>query len=299
MKKIEYLYQKYATEMQNLPDQPVMDRDMFEKIISDRLASMKCVDRYEEDKLVGMLYYECWEEEDVMHCHIPEYGYYADSEKTLIRLFQKLTDEVVGDKRCEFSVNLYAHDMESIQTFHMMQFGMMSEKGVNKLTSTNAAIPDSYEIRALTKNEIEMLWTDIWENTSAIVEHLRKSPVFYPGYEFTEEVYKEFFMDEDTELIAAFLEHELVGIIEWNRESDTLSCGEQTSVNVGEAYVSPTLRGTGLAEALLSYAQMRAKQQGAEYMWVEHGTANPNARGFWNKYFHTYQYELVRTIESI
>lgn len=31
-------------------------------------------------------------------------------------------------------------------------------------------------------------------------------------------------------------------------------------------------------------------------MWVEHGTANPNARGFWKKYFKTYQYELVRTI---
>ncbi len=27
-----------------------------------------------------------------------------------------------------------------------------------------------------------------------------------------------------------------------------------------------------------------------------HGTANPNARGFWNKYFMTYQYEFVRTI---
>lgn len=55
-------------------------------------------------------------------------------------------------------------------------------------------------------------------------------------------------------------------------------------------------RGAGLARELLQYAQARAKHEGAEYMWVEHGTANPNARGFWNKYFSTYEYELVRTI---
>lgn len=51
-----------------------------------------------------------------------------------------------------------------------------------------------------------------------------------------------------------------------------------------------------LAEALLRYVEARAKCEGAEYMWVQHGTANPNARGFWNKYFSTYEYELVRTI---
>lgn len=33
-------------------------------------------------------------------------------------------------------------------------------------------------------------------------------------------------------------------------------------------------------------------------MWVEHGTANPNARGFWNKYFDTYRYELIREIKN-
>lgn len=37
---------------------------------------------------------------------------------------------------------------------------------------------------------------------------------------------------------------------------------------------------------------------GYKYMWVEHGTANPNARGFWNKYFTTCHYELVRRVEQ-
>ena len=47
----------------------------------------------------------------------------------------------------------------------------------------------------------------------------------------------------------------------------------------------------------LQYLEVENKgEKGYKCMWVEHGTANPNARGFWNKYFLPYQYELVRTI---
>lgn len=41
-------------------------------------------------------------------------------------------------------------------------------------------------------------------------------------------------------------------------------------------------RGTGLSETLLRFAEKRALEEGYKNMWVEHGTANPNARGFWN-----------------
>ncbi len=71
------------------------------------------------------------------------------------------------------------------------------------------------------------------------------------------------------------------------------ACG---SVNVGEAFVYPEFRGTGLSYQLLKFAEKHAYNGGARYMWVEHGTSNPEARGFWNKYFTTYQYELVRVI---
>jgi ribosomal protein S18 acetylase RimI-like enzyme len=97
-------------------------------------------------------------------------------------------------------------------------------------------------------------------------------------------------------LIAAFYGRSLVGIIEWNLEEDSFMFGKRKSVNVGEVYVKPSLRGSGLVKALLNTAENRAMNAGFEYMWVEHGTANPNARGFWNKYFQTYQYELVRTV---
>lgn len=103
-------------------------------------------------------------------------------------------------------------------------------------------------------------------------------------------------MSEDTKLIAAVHNDELIGMIEWNLDANHLMGGRK-SVNVGEIFVLPQYRGTKLSVKLLETAEKRAKEAGYDYMWVEHGTANPNARGFWNKYFATYQYELVREIK--
>ena len=147
----------------------------------------------------------------------------------------------------------------------------------------------------LTKSDILNNWNRIWEHTEEIIKHLQNSPVFYPGNEFTEELYRDFYMSEETEVIVAYDKAEIIGMIEWNKEANMLMCGEN-SVNVGEIYVMPQYRGTKLSEQLLNMAIKRAKQAGYVYMWVEHGTANPNARGFWNKYFETYQYELTRVV---
>lgn len=52
-----------------------------------------------------------------------------------------------------------------------------------------------------------------------------------------------------------------------------------------------------LAQSMLKYVSDILSQEGIHRLWVEHGTANPNARGFWNKYFTSYSYTMVRDIE--
>lgn len=53
----------------------------------------------------------------------------------------------------------------------------------------------------------------------------------------------------------------------------------------------------GVAQALLHLLEADLRAAGVEYEWVEHGTANPTARGFWNKYFETVEYEFIREIK--
>lgn len=281
--------------MKTIAGDSLMRKEDFNEMISSELQEMCLIATDEECYEKGFIYYRVWTDEDA-HCFIPVYGYYAENEKTTVRLFQMLAETVVKDKPCDFSVHLYRDDPECINAFHMMQFGTMSEKSLTRLEKADTDTKHSANIAVLSKEEISEKWSEIWQATEQLIEHLRKSPVFYPGKEFTESVYKEFFSDESVELIAAEDNGRLVGIIEWNHENNELLDPDLKSVNVGEAFVCPEYRGTGLALQLLTAAKERAYLAGARYMWVEHGTANPNARGFWNKYFTTYEYELVRRI---
>lgn len=287
------LYEKYCAQMGGVLRGHLMREDEFAAMAAPELADMKLVEA-NDCAQPGFMFYRQWED-DHAHIEVPVWAYAAADRKTAVRLFQKLADEVVRDQTCEFSVSLYSSDDVCIQAFSMLQFGIMSETCIRKLDALSAEAA-AWEIKPLTKPEISAAWPEIWDATGRIIAHLRESPVFYPGREFTEEVYRDFYMDEDTELIAAFDRGRLAGIIEWNREKNSLLSPCSLSANVGEAYVYPDYRGTGLARQLLHCAEKAAREAGNQWLWVQHGTANPNACGFWNKYFQTYQYEMVRTI---
>lgn len=295
MDKIAFIYEKYNDQLQHMASCERMTEEKFCTYVSEALSGLEYVE-IEEEGSYGIMHFDYRQSEGRSYCYIPVYGYYSDSEKTTVKLFQKLAKCVACNGVCEFFVHLYSCDTASIQAFHFMQFGTLAEKCIKKIDSFPEIVVPGFMIRALTKTEIDSRWKEIWHAINQILLHLRESPVFYPGTEFTEEVYRDFFMSDHVELIAAFYGEEIVGIIEWNLEDNRLMCGKN-SVNVGEIYVSPLFRDKKLSKALLKTAEKRAKDAGFNYMWVNHGTANPNARGFWNKYFETYQYELVRTID--
>ena len=296
---MEKLYEKYMLERY---DNTVLDDisfDIFKEKIGDKLSEMNSIRVDDGVGGQGVIYYSMWTADGVQICHVPVYGYYGSSEKILSKLFCKLSEKLMENGDTEYQVDLYAHDHEALKLFAMMQFGFIYEQGRMAIIDDGCRLSGDYVIKTLSKAETEEHWDEIWTLTKAIVEHLKQAPVFYPGHEFTEQVYKEFFMDPGTNLHVAFSrENKMIGMIESNSESDELAFQSTRSVNAGEIYVIPEYRGSALAGDLLRYAADYEKEKGAEYLWVGHGTANPNARGFWNKYFNTYQYQLVRKIEK-
>lgn len=295
---VEKLYEKYLLEHSHNALLEDIEFVRFQEMVNDKLSNMECIRIDDGAKGQGVLYYSLWREDSIQICNVPVYGYWVSSEKILSKLFCKLSDEIIKNGDAQFQINLYAHDREALKLFSMMQFGYMSEKGRLEIDSPHHCFSEEYTIKTLEKDEIEERWNEIWELTNSIVCHLKRAPIFYPGHEFTEQVYKEFFMDSETSLHIAFSKNnKMIGMIESNCESDLFDF-QKKSVNVGEIYVIPEYRGTTLSKDLLQFVADYEKQQGANYLWVVHGTANPNARGFWNKYFRTYQYELVRKIEK-
>jgi len=188
----------------------------------------------------------------------------------------------------------YTHNAALYRYLTMTQFGVGLETCVRRIAPIPS--PDS-SVRALTKAEITAHWPALWGLVDTIIAHLKDSPVFYFGTEFTETAHREFYLDADATVYAAQdAQGHFIGLIESNGEAKPLLLCRQPARNVGEVVVLPEYRGSGLAQALLACCEHDLLQRGVPFDWVSHGTVNPNANGFWDRYFQPYYYEFERTI---
>lgn len=293
----EMAYEKYCEEVKRHSCLTKRTKAGFTEFFREKLQGMKGIIGLEDGNCVGFLLYSLWEEEK-LYCGIPVWGYGTNSPKdvqVIGYLFQYLAEQVVLENPVCFSVRLYAHDEKIQKLFSLMQFGIQSEKGVRRIEKIEYTT--KYKVREIGKEELCLKWEEIWNLLAQLIAHLQKSPVFYPGYEFTEEVYREFFMESGTRVYLAEDKDKIIGLIEANPENMEYLFWNVQAVNVGEAYVEPEYRGQKAAQALLHSLDAALRADGIDYEWVEHGTANPTARGFWNKYFETVEYEFIRSIE--
>ena len=293
----EELYRKYSAEMRMNTHAAPVDGELFSAVAVEKLRKYTCLAARNGDEITGAIFYRLDTVDGKTVCEIPVYGYFAASLTLLEKLFQAVAQTAMQrGLPCHFSVSLYAHDEEVIRLFNFMQFGITRERGVRCIPAYEGS---EHEIQLISKEELAGFWDEVWAMTEGIVEQLRSSPVFYRGEEFTEDRYWRFYTAETTRVFGAFVDGQLVGIIETNDEEDELVCHDHWSVNVGEAFLLPQYRGSGMAEALLRYAESYEAERGAEYAWVEHGTANPLARHFWNRYFESWCYTLERDVEQL
>lgn len=294
---VDLAYKKYTEETENHDWLEKRTKQSFELFFKEKSEEMQGIVGVDAGDFCGFLLYTLKDGTEI-YCDIPVWGYGADgkdSMKIMSCLFQHLAEKIVLDKKVHFSVRLYAHDDEIQKLFSFMQFGIQSEKGIRRIGEVEHT--SEYKIRELSIEEVEQNWEEIWGLLLHLIEHLRKSPVFYPGDEFTEEIYKDFFTDLETRAFVAVDKDEIIGLIETNSEDIWYLSSNIHILNVGEIYVKPEYRGKKIAQALLHYLDVELKANDVDYEWVEHGTANPTARGFWNKYFETFEYEFIREIE--
>ena len=236
--------------------------------------------------------------ENISNYYLPLEGYGCtgkDREKIMSLLFQKLAEELVKEGKYHFEIKVYAHDTEIQRMFSFLQFGIECEQEICNIYEEK--IDTDIIFRKLTKDELKVRWTEVWGLTEKIIKHLTVSPVFYPSEAFTEEMYYDFFSDEATNVFVAEKDNKLIGLIETNPDKNDFITGNELCNNIGEVFVEEAYRGTDIAKGLFLYANYFEKEEGTKQLWVEHGTANPNGKRFWNKYFSAYCYTMTRDIE--
>lgn len=148
------LYGKYRTEMQKTRAAAPMTEAQFCDYLTGQTRDMRSVRIQNE----GILYYRLQKRGGANLCSIPVFGYYAGDEKTLSRLFEKLAEEQLNAGDTVFSVRLYAHDDSSIRLFSMLQFGMVSERGVRRI---GGAVAEDADIHELSKDELARRWAEV------------------------------------------------------------------------------------------------------------------------------------------
>jgi GNAT superfamily N-acetyltransferase len=260
---------------------------------------------FEDNTLVGFLAFReifTINESGTKGATSPLWGYGIRHDKRgeiISRLFQDTASELCENFAQSLRVSIYAHDTEVLWTYIMSSFHMDMTGVVRDVSSPiEVEAPENYSFREVGKNELVNHKHEIIELYRSLISHLRMSPVFYHGRNFLpiENRFDDFLTD-DVRVFAVFDGNRLVGMI----DSEPVNCGfavdDAEALSMGDIFVEPAYRERGISTALLKFANDELKNRGIRRLFVTHGTTNPTARGFWDKYFTNYFYAMTRLID--
>ena len=232
----------------------------------------------------------------------PLFGYGVRHEKRDViigKLFQDVAAELCRNYTQSIRVNVYVHDAEVLWMYIMTSFAMDVTEVIKETSvPVESQSADGLIYREVPKDELSRYKSDIVGLYRELVNHLRVSPVFYHcRYFLPLENRFDDFLSEKLRLFAAFDGNDLVGMIDSEPVDIAMFAHDSESLCMGDVFVKPNCRGAGVAAKLLSFANNELKKDGIKRLLVMHGTINPNARGFWDKYFTNYAYTLTRVID--
>lgn len=241
--------------------------------------------------------------ENIKRSYSPIYGYSIKTgnsrDKTISLLFQHVSEKLVKNNVGFFEIKVYAHDADVITSYVLNQFGILCTDTIKNIeTPICETFKGSYNYVELTKQDIIANKTVLLQLWSRLRNHLRKSPTYYPGVEFTDDVYWNYINDSSTRLFVARDGVEIIGILDASRDGNCFANIDDKTMNVGDLYILESYRGQNVAQELLQFANGIFINEGYKRLWVEHGTTNPNAIRFWDKYFSRFTYTLTRTIDE-
>ena len=215
------------------------------------------------------------------------------------KLFQNIAAELCGNYTQKLSVSVYAHDTEVLWTYLMSAFYLDITGVVRDVeTPIEAKMHGKYSFREIEEKELIKHEQEIIELYRGLINHLRVSPVFYHCHNFlpVENRFDDFLKDT-MRIFAVFDCNKLISMVDSEPVDYGFAIDDPEARNMGDIFLEPIYRGYGIAAALLKFANEELKTSGVRRLFVTHGTVNPTARGFWDKYFTNYFYSMTRLID--
>jgi ribosomal protein S18 acetylase RimI-like enzyme len=210
-------------------------------------------------------------------------------------LFQHASEEMVKKEILSYAICSYSHDYEVMRALNLNGFGIRCSDGIRNIyKALDVQINLNYSYEEIDYSQAHCLLS----LHNSIARHLRNSPTYFPVKEASEEE----FISECSRRLSRFFvardKSEVIGYYEITSEGETVITEEPDYLHICGAYLKEAYRGKHILQSLLAFVLERLKEEGIKRLGVDYETINPNALGFWTKYFDTYTYSFVRRIDE-
>lgn len=295
---IELAIENYHMERKHTHSlQKDIDTNYFSRNLKELFSKGTCKVALEDNDVVGFLAFD----KDTSIATSPLYGYGINHTKRgeiISKLFQSAASILCENHVEQFWINVYAHDLDVLWTYIMSAFAMDVTDVVRDTNTPILSKSVDYEFREIDKSELSKYKLDVIELYRNLINHLRVSPVFYHcKYFLPIEDRFEDFLSDSMRMFAVFDGNKLIGMVNAEPPDNGFTIEDKEAVGLIDLLVAHEYRRNGIGVALLDFANQELKKSGVKRIFVTHGTINPTARGFWDKYFTNYSYTMMRQID--
>jgi GNAT superfamily N-acetyltransferase len=234
----------------------------------------------------------------VSSVYSPEWGNAADlkdSRYIYEEMYTHLAADWVADKYLAHYISIFANDVDAINAWHWLGFGMNGIDAIRGMGPINGVYPQ-IEIRHANSQNLEQ----VIELNDGLRGYMKGSPVFFIAEKFSQEYFMEWLEDPDKVIWLAYVNEKPVAFMQMGPANDdvcTIIYNEKTT-SIYAAFTVEKMRGAGIATALLDHAIASAKDAGYERCAVDFETMNLLGTRFWLRHFKPVCYSLLRNVDE-
>jgi GNAT superfamily N-acetyltransferase len=196
------------------------------------------------------------------------------------------------------AISLLAHDREAVRIWFWNGFGLGVVDAIRPITPLDLGSPTGVTVRKAQVEDAGMV-ADI---DSVHWQHYGQPPVLMATHAPDDAgTYRGFLARKQNSVWLAEAGGEAVGFLRFEAESDgaTELVQSAETVAITGAFVFPAFRGKGIMPALLDAGLGEFQSRGCVRCAVDFESFNPEASGFWPKYFEPVVFSLMRHPEKV
>jgi GNAT superfamily N-acetyltransferase len=211
------------------------------------------------------------------------------------RLYQAVGEKWAQAGATSHAICLYAHDKYGQEQFFRYGFGLRCIDAIRPMNRITAPACADYNYCELTSDQ----FIQIIPLNHMLDAHMAASPTFMPRPPDTELSFMDKAIRNYCRYFAAKKDDKVIAFAGVAHGGETFACEMPgyTHISTG-AYCLPEHRGKGVFQNLINFIISTLSIEGYTHFGVDFESINPNAYGFWLKYFTAYTHSVVRRIDE-